>query len=77
MKETLPGMRQDLKDIRLAQISNHEAKGAEIIDFEIKFSEQKKDNEAKEIGSTSKNTKVTPSFLNSNHSYNEEIEDER
>lgn len=63
MKESFLGVRQELKEIKLAQKSNQEAKGIDIVDSRNNFSEQMKTNEIKEIGSSSRNTKAIPSFF--------------
>lgn len=73
MEEALLGVRQDLKEIRLAQRSNHETKGVEIVNSRINFCEKKKTSGAKEISSTSKNTKATPLFSSTDDSDDEEI----
>lgn len=52
-------MRQDLKVIRLAQRSDQEAKGIDIVDSRNYSNEQKKTNRTKETSSSSRNTKAT------------------
>lgn len=75
MEESLLGVRQELKVIILAQRSNQEAKGIDIVETGNNFSEQKKTNGIKEIGSPSRNTKATLPFPSSDDSDEEEIED--
>lgn len=63
MKDSLLRVRQELKEIKLAQKSNQEAKGIDIGDSRNNFSKQKKTNIIKEIGSSSRNTKAIPYFF--------------
>ena len=62
MKESLLGVRQELKKISLAQRSNQEEKSIDIVNSRNNFGERKKTNGTKEIGSSNGNTKATPFF---------------
>lgn len=64
-------MRKDLKELRLAQRSNQEAKSIDIIKSENCSNEKKKTNGTKETCSFSRNAKVTPSFPSSDDSVEE------
>ena len=77
MKESLLGVRQELKEISLAQRSNQEEKSIDIVNSRNNFGERKKTNGTKEIGSSNGNTKATPLFPSSDDSDEEEIKNER
>lgn len=77
MKESLLGVRQELKKISLAQRSNQETKSIDIVDSRNNFGEHKKTNETKEIGSSNGNKKATPFFPSSGDSDEEEIKNEQ
>lgn len=77
MEESLLGVKQELKEIRLAQRGNQEAKGIDIVESWNNFSERKKADGIKETGSSCRNTKTTPHFSSSKDSYEEKIEDAR